>query len=164
QKVCEDASVSFIRIEGKIPDNKRQPLVDKISNSETPERVAILSIKACSEGLTFSPGASAVAFTELYWTPDQMVQCEDRVHRIGQMNPVEIYYFVGNKTADDMVLRALKRKFKDNSDVIDKGKTAKDFDMVEESSNTPKLPSRKKTKIDPNTNTNTNPITNYFKS
>ena len=54
--------------------------------------------------------ASTIVFAELSWTPSTMVQAEDRAHRIGQVNPVNIYYLHAKDTTDDVILQLLAQK------------------------------------------------------
>ena len=56
--------------------------------------------------------ASSVFFAELFWTPGSMLQAEDRVHRIGQLSPVNITYFLGNETVDDIIWPMIQKKMK----------------------------------------------------
>ena len=71
--------------------------------------MALLSINACAFGLTLT-AASTVVFGELGWTPSLMQQAEDRAHRIGQQNSVNIYYLYGPGTLDDGVFQMLSKK------------------------------------------------------
>ncbi|XP_077583808.1 SWI/SNF-related matrix-associated actin-dependent regulator of chromatin subfamily A-like protein 1 isoform X1 [Stigmatopora nigra] len=91
--------VPFIRIDGTTPSGERQRLCDKFQFS-TKTCVAVLSITAANMGLTLH-AADLVIFAELFWNPGVLIQAEDRVHRIGQTNNVNIHYLVAQGTADD---------------------------------------------------------------
>lgn len=39
-----------------------------------------------------------------------LIQAEDRAHRIGQQNSVNIHYLIGENTLDPILLRQLERK------------------------------------------------------
>ena len=64
--------------------------------------IALLSITACGTGLNLTC-ASIVIFAELSWSVGQILQAEDRVHRIGQSaNSVRIIYILAG-WSDDIV-------------------------------------------------------------
>ncbi|KAG2372651.1 hypothetical protein C9374_013659 [Naegleria lovaniensis] len=98
----------YIRIDGSTDSSKRQTLVTNFKQNGHC-RVAILSIKAAGVGYTMTP-CSTVLFAELYWTPSDLRQAEDRVHRIGQQNSVHIKYLLGKGTFDEYLWPMLQRK------------------------------------------------------
>lgn len=72
-------------------------------------RVALLSITACSLGITLT-AASHVIFAELHTVPGIMRQAEDRAHRIGQQRCVDVHYLVAHGSIDDNLLESCVRK------------------------------------------------------
>ena len=89
-ELFEQKRVRHIRIDGSTPAKDRQKLVDTFQTDERC-RVAVLSIKAAGMGLTMT-AASVVVFGELSWTPGEVVQAEDRAHRIGQASSVNVQF------------------------------------------------------------------------
>ncbi|KAM0954603.1 putative calcium/calmodulin-dependent protein kinase chromatin remodeling SNF2 family [Dioscorea sansibarensis] len=75
--------VGCIRIDGSTPSSSRQALVTNFQEKDS-IRAAVLSIKAAGVGLTLT-AATTVIFAELSWTPGDIIQAEDRAHRIGQV-------------------------------------------------------------------------------
>ncbi|MEK6975816.1 MAG: DEAD/DEAH box helicase [Candidatus Thermoplasmatota archaeon] len=63
--------------------------------------------------------ASHVAFIELDWTPTKHEQCEGRLHRIGQTEHVNSWYFVASNTLDRVVMDVLDRKWGDIQGVVE---------------------------------------------
>jgi SWI/SNF-related matrix-associated actin-dependent regulator 1 of chromatin subfamily A len=100
--------VGMIRIDGNVPPSKRHELVNKFQTDQLC-RVALLSLTATSQGITLT-AASTVVFAEMNWTPAVMEQAEDRVHRIGQMNSVNIYYLYAENTIDSVLYKMIKSK------------------------------------------------------
>lgn len=49
-------------------------------------------------------------FAELYWTPAQLLQAEDRCHRIGQASVVKVQYLVAKGSLDDALWPLIQRK------------------------------------------------------
>uniref|UniRef100_A0A8C1TM12 Zinc finger, RAN-binding domain containing 3 n=1 Tax=Cyprinus carpio TaxID=7962 RepID=A0A8C1TM12_CYPCA len=103
-----EAKASYIRIDGSVPSAERIQLVHRFQN-DPDTRVAILSIQAAGQGLTFT-AASHVVFAELYWNPGQIKQAEDRAHRIGQTTTVHIHYLIAKGTFDTVMWTMLNRK------------------------------------------------------
>ncbi|XP_077406643.1 DNA annealing helicase and endonuclease ZRANB3 isoform X2 [Vanacampus margaritifer] len=103
-----EAKAGYIRIDGSVPSSERMQLVHKFQN-DPDTRVAILSIQAAGQGLTFT-AASHVVFAELYWNPGQIKQAEDRAHRIGQTSSVNVHYLIAKGTFDSVMWSMLNKK------------------------------------------------------
>ncbi|KAF2362608.1 SNF2-related N-terminal domain [Trinorchestia longiramus] len=107
-QTCERCKAMYIRVEGSTAGDVRQALVDEFQKRDD-VRVAVLSITAASSGITLT-AAKLVVFAELYWNPGILVQAEDRVHRIGQSDSVDIHYLVAGSTADDYIWPMVQQK------------------------------------------------------
>ncbi|XP_044522549.1 DNA annealing helicase and endonuclease ZRANB3 [Gracilinanus agilis] len=103
-----ESKVRYIRIDGSVPSSERIHLVNQFQK-DPDTRVAILSILAAGQGLTFT-AATHVIFAELYWDPGHIKQAEDRAHRIGQSSSVNIHYLIANGTLDSLMWGMLNRK------------------------------------------------------
>lgn len=111
-QACTEAVIEnktrYVRIDGSVPSSERIHLVNQFQKD--PEtRVAVLSIQAAGQGLTFT-AATHVVFAELYWDPGHIKQAEDRAHRIGQCSSVNIHYLIANGTLDPLMWGMLNRK------------------------------------------------------
>ncbi len=98
----------LIRIDGRTASSGRQALCDAFQ-SDPAVRAALLSITAASTGLTLT-AASCVIFAELYWNPGIIAQAEDRAHRIGQVDSVNVHYLLVKGTMDDCIWPLLRQK------------------------------------------------------
>ncbi|XP_065651796.1 DNA annealing helicase and endonuclease ZRANB3 isoform X5 [Hydra vulgaris] len=108
QETLVQKKIKYICITGSVPPVQRGHLVETFqSNKEC--RVAILSIQAASTGLTLT-AADHVVFAELHHTPGVLLQAEDRCHRIGQKNAVQIHYLLAQGTIDEILWTMLQRK------------------------------------------------------
>ncbi|KAK7291135.1 hypothetical protein RIF29_06044 [Crotalaria pallida] len=96
--MCEKG-IGFVRIDGNTLARDRQSAV--VSFRSSPEvKVAIIGVLAAGFGLDFST-AQDVVFLELPQCPSVMLQAEDRAHRRGQTNAVNVYIFCAKDTWDD---------------------------------------------------------------
>ncbi|CAM8921435.1 unnamed protein product [Rhodiola kirilowii] len=109
--------VGCIRIDGGTPAASRQALVTDFQEKEN-IKAAVLSITAGGFGFTLT-AASTVIFAELSWTPGDIIQAEDRAHRIGQVSSVNIYYLLANDTVDDIIWDVIQNKLENLGQVLD---------------------------------------------
>ncbi|EIE23396.1 P-loop containing nucleoside triphosphate hydrolase protein [Coccomyxa subellipsoidea C-169] len=98
----------YMRIDGSVKTSARADLVNDFQNNRD-IRAAVLSIQAAGTGLTLT-GASVVVFAEYTWTPGDLVQAEDRAHRIGQATSVNIYMLHARGSVDDVIWAKLQSK------------------------------------------------------
>lgn len=86
----------------------KQAAVDVFQNR--PEiQIIICSIKAAGVGLTLT-ASSTVLFIEQPWTYADLVQCEDRCHRIGQKDNVTVYNALGQGSIDYRIYSLIQKK------------------------------------------------------
>eukprot|EP00850_Spirogloea_muscicola_P004277 SM000018S03642 [mRNA] locus=s18:505658:512598:+ [translate_table: standard] len=81
-------------------------------------KVALVGLTAGGVGLDFS-SARSVVFTELPSTGGQLLQAEDRCHRLGQRTAVNVYIFCAKDTSDEMRWQGLSSKLEKVSTVLD---------------------------------------------
>ena len=117
-----------VKIDGSVSSEKRQAAVDKFQ-TDPATKLFIGNTKAAGVGITLT-AASDAAFLELDWTPALMEQAEDRCHRIGQKNAVNVYYLLAEKTIDTSIAAMLERK-RDVIDQITKDESGQGFDLFD---------------------------------
>lgn len=69
-----------------------------------------MSIRACGVAVNLT-ASSTVFFIELDWTPSNLLQAEDRCHRFGQTNQVDVTYFMLRNSLDVPMMLLIKQKF-----------------------------------------------------
>lgn len=97
-----------VAITGKVGNDERQIAVDRFQNDSS-VLVAVCGIRAAGVGITLT-ASSRVAFVELAWHPADHEQCEDRAHRIGQVDSVQCTYFIGRETYDEDIYNLINEK------------------------------------------------------
>lgn len=102
------AQYNPVSITGETAVAKRQQIVEYFQTNNT-VRVFVGSITAAGVGITLT-AASTVVFSELDWVPGNMSQAEDRCHRIGQTDSVNVYHIVVDGSIDQRLAQTIVDK------------------------------------------------------
>lgn len=94
-------------IHGDSSMTERADLIETFQEGECSMLVA--SIGACGVGVNLHR-ASVGVFAEIPWTAAELKQCEDRLHRIGQKNKVNIYHILAKDTIDEAIYKTVEKK------------------------------------------------------
>lgn len=108
-------------IDGDVDIKTRQSLVERFQNSKD-NNIIIGTIGAMGTGLTLNK-AEYVIFYDKNYNPSENEQAEDRSHRIGTANKVNIITLVAKASVDERIERLLSEKKKVITEVVD-GKVA----------------------------------------
>lgn len=93
---------------GDTPPEDRQGIVEAFQEDQT-VGIFIGTIGVAGVGHTLT-AASTVCFVEESWRPSDVSQAEDRAHRIGQKDSVQVLHFVNDGSLDAMMVEYVIRK------------------------------------------------------
>lgn len=86
----EKEGIKFVFLTGKVLVKDRHSLVNNFNNPNTETRIMLLSLTAGGVGLNLV-GANHLMLMDLHWNPQLESQAQDRIYRVGQKKPVNIY-------------------------------------------------------------------------
>ena len=108
KKIYWAFEMECVMIHGATDVKKRDKIVERFQ-TDPDCKVFIGQIKAAGTGITLT-AASTCVFVELPWTPGEVTQAEDRLHRIGQTDTVLIQHLVLKGSIDARVAQTVVRK------------------------------------------------------
>ena len=109
REVAEELATKMhgLLVLGGLSDGERQKRIDAFQNGE--KRILVATIGSIGLGVTLT-SASTCLFVEKPWSFAEKTQAEDRLHRIGQKYPVNIYEMVVLNSLDEAVENILSKK------------------------------------------------------
>lgn len=107
---------SVVSVIGGQGAEKNQDMVDEFNSGRA--NIAVCSIKAAGVGLNMQT-ASVAIFCEQAWTPADLRQAEDRIHRNGQISECEMYYLTAEGTIEDYIQELVEAKQKIAEEALD---------------------------------------------
>jgi hypothetical protein len=103
-------------VDGTVAQAGRGPIFERFQRGEID---VLIGTSAMGTGVNLQRGAD-VLFAERWWRPSDEEQAEDRVYRIGQGRPVNIYYLHAPESIDAYMADIVSRK-RDLAESIFKG-------------------------------------------
>ena len=105
-------------ITGETKDSDRQLLVNEFQTNDK-NKIIIGTVGAMGTGLTLT-AAQNVIFVDEPWNMGIREQAEDRCHRIGQNNTVNIYILLTKNTIDERIHNLVQSKGDISDAIVDK--------------------------------------------
>lgn len=115
-------------IDGRTPQNLRPEVVRRFQN-HSKTRVLLGNWIAAGVGINLTAAHHAVAI-DLPWSPAELVQAEDRIHRIGQRHTCQITYLIAHGTLEEKQMRLLQKKARILEEVLHGTATADNLDLL----------------------------------
>lgn len=117
-KLQDHFGLKAVKLYGGMPEVEKSNNVDRFQQDPSC-MVFIGSIHAAGVGITLT-AAQNMLFAELDWTPANMLQAEDRIHRIGQAGNALIQQLVFDGSLDAKMADTLVRKMAVIEKALDK--------------------------------------------
>ena len=119
--ICDRFSDRTVNIYGETKKDDRDRAVEEF---QTNPKVMLFvgGMQAAGTGITLT-ASSYVVFAELDWVPSNVTQAEDRAHRIGQKNTVNVQHLVLDGSLDAKMAQMLVEKQDIADRVLDKTTT-----------------------------------------
>jgi SNF2 family DNA or RNA helicase len=108
EKTFAQRGIGYISVRGDQTAKVRQKSIDAFVSDPAVE-VAVCSLMAAGVGLNLQV-ASNVVLAELSWTAAEQTQAIDRVHRIGQDQPVTAWRIIAAQTIDARIAELIDDK------------------------------------------------------
>lgn len=118
ERMCRNNRWGNFRLDGTMAIAKRQKLVDKFNDPESPEFIFLLSSKAGGCGLNLI-GANRLCLFDPDWNPAADQQALARVWRDGQKKSCFVYRFIGTGSIEEKILQRQSHKQALSASVVD---------------------------------------------
>ena len=106
---CRFRKYKYERLDGNIRGNDRQAAIDRYSKEGSDRFVFLLCTRAGGLGINLT-AADTVIIYDSDWNPQNDVQAQARVHRIGQTKAVKIYRLVTRNTYERVMFERASKK------------------------------------------------------
>ncbi len=116
-KALKQSQISFIPILASHQTGQRFAMIEQFSNDESVTAI-VAGLNVLNRGFTIT-AANHVIITDLEYSPESVLQAEDRAHRTGQQKEVNVYYLFSQDTIDEDMFDLISKKQAAISNAID---------------------------------------------
>lgn len=109
EKVLEAGKISYLRLDGGTPVEKRENLIDDFQNND--HTTFLISLKAGGTGLNLT-AADTVIHMDPWWNESAEDQATARAYRIGQKSAVQVIRMIASGTIEEKVMKVKSEKKK----------------------------------------------------
>jgi len=109
KKLKEELGDVAILHHGQMSDDAREKAKEEFQNETSTKRVFVSTRQSLAVGATLTR-ADKVVFNDLPWTAADVRQAEDRAHRVGQRNNVNVYWITAQNSDWDVNLSEIVKK------------------------------------------------------
>ncbi|PWN26838.1 hypothetical protein BDZ90DRAFT_241354 [Jaminaea rosea] len=118
ERMCRNNRWGNFRLDGTMAITKRQKLVDRFNDPESPEFIFLLSSKAGGCGINLI-GANRLVLFDPDWNPAADQQALARVWRDGQKKSCFVYRFIGTGGIEEKIFQRQSHKQALSASVVD---------------------------------------------
>lgn len=115
-----EISVQFLRLDGSTKSELRQDMLNEFNAPNSPYFCFLLSTRAGGLGLNLQTADTVIIF-DSDWNPMMDLQAQDRAHRIGQKNAVQVFRLISSGTVEVKILEQANKKLQIDAQVIQAG-------------------------------------------
>ncbi len=109
EKLLTRKNIKYVTIKGDTPLQQRNKAVEDFRNSTLNIPIFLGSVKTAGLGISLTEASYVIHFDH-WWNPASMWQAEDRAHRPGQLNKLNIYSFWMSSTIEERIKEKLHEK------------------------------------------------------
>ncbi|KAF7557355.1 hypothetical protein G7046_g6058 [Stylonectria norvegica] len=127
EKCIRECGISYVRMDGETPVEKRQPMIDRFN--ESPDiHVFLMTTRTGGLGTNLT-GADRIIIFDPDWNPSTDLQARERAWRLGQTRPVKIYRLMTEGTIEEKIYhRQIFKQFMTNK-VLKDPKQRSSYDL-----------------------------------
>lgn len=108
--ICHTLGTRALRYDGRVGAREREEVLRRFRDPADSAQVLVANTHAISQGVTLTIAKTMVYYSNSF-SLEKRLQSEDRFHRIGQDQSVQIIDIVAEGSVDEHVVKSLREKF-----------------------------------------------------